>query len=282
MTRLLILAAVFPAFFLSSCNKTSSAPHARVFLRDNTSVSGAVLSSSPSEIRIMGDDQVARTFPMTQVRSIDYGDIAPTAPPPAEPPDMAHDNHYHPEESAVTSRTYEVPAGAQIPVRTEETIDSACAAEGQTFPAEVTRDIRDEGGAVVIPRGSNAQIVIVSESRGGHFRGRSDLILDLASVSIDGRWYRLHTRAIAERGHHGIGANRRTGEFVGGGAAVGAIIGAIAGHGTGAAIGAGSGAGAGALAEVLTKGGSIRVPVESVLTFRLDRPLAVEAVYSPR
>ena len=56
---------------------------------------------------------------------------------------------------------------------------------------------------------------------------------------------------------------------------MGAIIGAIAGGGKGAAIGAGAGAGAGALTQVLTKGRSIKVPVESVLTFRLARPLRV-------
>jgi hypothetical protein len=74
-----------------------------------------------------------------------------------------------------------------------------------------------------------------------------------------------------------MGANKRTAEYTGGGTAVGAIIGAIAGGGRGAAIGAGSGAGAGALTQILTKGGSIKVPAESVLTFKLDRPLRVVA-----
>jgi outer membrane lipoprotein SlyB len=58
---------------------------------------------------------------------------------------------------------------------------------------------------------------------------------------------------------------------------LGAIIGAIAGGGKGAAIGAGAGAGAGALTQVVTKGGAIKVPAESVLTFQLDRPLRVTA-----
>ena len=44
----------------------------------------------------------------------------------------------------------------------------------------------------------------------------------------------------------------------------------------GAAIGAGSGAGAGALTQVLTKG-RIKVPVESILTFQLDKPIRVQA-----
>ena len=74
-----------------------------------------------------------------------------------------------------------------------------------------------------------------------------------------------------------MGANKRTAVYTGGGAALGAIIGAIAGGGKGAAIGAGAGAGAGALTQVFTKGKSIKVPVESVLTFQLDKPLQVVA-----
>jgi len=118
--------------------------------------------------------------------------------------------------------------------------------------------------------------VIRSASKGGKIRGASDLVLDLASVGVDGRQYKLSTEDLSQKGHNGIGANKRTGEFAGGGAAVGAIIGAIAGGGKGAAIGAGSGAGAGALTQILTKG-TIKVPVESVLTFKLDQPLRVRA-----
>jgi hypothetical protein len=74
-----------------------------------------------------------------------------------------------------------------------------------------------------------------------------------------------------------VGANKRTAEYTGGGGAIGAIIGAIAGGGKGAALGAASGAGAGAITQIVTKGGSIKVPAESVLTFKLDRPLRVMA-----
>ncbi|HLH17327.1 MAG TPA: hypothetical protein VKX45_08910 [Bryobacteraceae bacterium] len=198
-----------------------------------------------------------------------------TAPGPAHDPDAVHEHHYHPPASAITSTTFTVPAGSEISVRTEETIDSAQAVEGQTYAAEVTQDVRDESGKCVIPRGANAQVVIVSAAKGGHFRGASDLVLDLGSVSVDGRRYSVTTDTIAERGHEGVGANKRTLEMAGGGAAIGSIIGAIAGHGKGAAIGAGAGAGGGALAEILTKGSSIKVPAETVMTFRLERPLRI-------
>ena len=78
-----------------------------------------------------------------------------------------------------------------------------------------------------------------------------------------------------QKGKNGVGANKRTGEFVGGGAALGAVIGAIAGHGKGAAIGAASGAGAGALTQVLTKGGSIKIPAETLMTFKLDQSVKI-------
>ena len=81
--------------------------------------------------------------------------------------------------------------------------------------------------------------------------------------------------AICTVGKEGIGLNKRTAEFAGGGAAIGALIGAIAGHGKGAAIGAATGAGGGALTEILTKGGSIKIPAETVMTFKLDQPLRV-------
>ena len=282
--------AVSAVLFLSSCNKPAgSGQHATVELRDGTSVTGTVLSSSASELQIAGDDKVTRTVPMAQVRSIEYDDAAAAAgstPAPAAAPaapgvpapkrELRHREHYHPAETAITTKTYELPVGTEISVRNEETLDSSKVTEGQTFPAEVTKDVLDAAGNVVIPAGANAQIVIRSASKGGKIRGASDLVLDLASVSIDGRQYELSTADLAEKGDKGIGANRRTGEFAGGGAAIGAIIGAIAGGGKGAALGAGSGVGAGALTEVLTKG-TIRVPVESVLTFKLDQALRVRA-----
>ena len=288
-----LLFSVFAIFALCSCSRTAGGgQHATVELRDGTSVPGTVISSSGAEVQIAGDDKVTRTIPMNQVRAIEYDGTpatepppASTATPPAAPPagtrtthtgELRHREHYHPQEAAITTKTHELPAGTEISVRSEETIDSSKAADGQTFPAEVASDVLDGEGNVVIPAGANAQIVIRSASKGGKIRGASDLVLDLATVAIEGRQYELATADLTEKGHSGIGVNRRTGEFMGGGAAIGGIIGAIAGGGKGAAIGAGSGAAAGAVSEVLTKG-KIKVPVESILKFKLDEPLRVNA-----
>src|SRR5207237_5759760 len=131
----------------------------------------------------------------------------------------------------------ELPVGTEVSVRTNETIDSKKAAEGQTFSAEVSKDILDASGSAVIPRGSNAEVVIRSSSKGGRITGASDLVLDLRSITLDGRQYAIDTADIEKSGREGLGKNKRTAEYVGGGAIVGTIIGAIAGHGKGAASG---------------------------------------------
>lgn len=277
--RILLSIAGLGCLLLVGCSKgpTAGSQHAMVTLRDGSTVSGTVVSSSASQIQIRGDNAVMQTIPMSQVRSVDYLDAATAAAPaPPAPAPPAPAPPATPEPAAITTKTFAVPAGTEISVRTDETIDSGRAVEGQVYAAQVTRDVRDSAGDIVIPRGANGQLVIRSVSRGGHFRGSSDLVLDLGSVSIGGQRYELQTTSVAERGRQGVGANKRTAEFAGGGAAIGSIIGAIAGHGKGAAIGAGAGAGGGALTEILTKG-RIKVPAESVLTFRLEQPLSVVA-----
>jgi len=277
----LIVPAVFSLLFLASCAKQDSATapasadlsHATVVMRDGARLSGTVAASSPTEITLNVDGGAARTIAMKDVRRVDYG-ATPTAGSAAESV-PTHEDHHHAERAAIQSKTLVVPAGTEVPVRTEETIDSDKAVEGQTFAAEVAGNVKDAEGAVVIPLGANATIVIKSASKGGRFRGASDLVLDLRSVSVEGQQYTLDATDVAEKGRSGVGVNKRTGEFGGGGAAVGAIIGAIAGGGKGAAIGAGAGGGAGMLTEILTKGGSIRVPAETVMTFKLDRALKV-------
>jgi len=87
----------------------------------------------------------------------------------------------------------------------------------------------------------------------------------------------VSTSDIVESSRQGLGANKRTGEMVGGGAAVGALIGAIVGGGKGAGIGAAVGGGGGAVTQVMTRGKTVRVPAETVLRFSLDRDLHLEA-----
>jgi hypothetical protein len=161
-----------------------------------------------------------------------------------------------------------IPAGARVAIQTNETIDSRKDNPGQKFAAQMADDITDNRGRVVIPRGADVTLMIRSARD-------SNLVLDIDSIVAEGVTYQVSTEDL-QKGRPGLGANKRTAQMVGGGAALGAIIGAIAGGGKGAAIGAGVGAAAGAGTEVLTQGKDVRVPAETILNFTLDEDLHLE------
>lgn len=165
------------------------------------------------------------------------------------------------------SPTRTIGAGTSISVRNNEPINVR-SSDGRVFSGVVNQDVIDENGSVAIPRGSFAELIVRDTQN-------RDLALDLESVAVNGQRYAVVTNANDrdDGRRDGLGTNSRTGEFVGGGALVGAIIGAIAGGGKGAAIGAAAGAGAGAGTQLLTRGSTVRVPAESLLTFRLQQPL---------
>jgi hypothetical protein len=167
-----------------------------------------------------------------------------------------------------------IPTGTEIRIRTSENIDSNNASAGQRFSAEVTEAVTDLGGGVAIPAHSPAKLLILSESGGG--AGSPYLYLDLDTVTISGRVHRVYTSELKESNDKGFGKNKRTAEFLGGGAAIGGLLGAIFGGGQGAAIGAGTGAGGGFLTQLFTRGKQVKVPAETTLHFRLERPLVLQ------
>jgi Protein of unknown function (DUF3011) len=163
-----------------------------------------------------------------------------------------------------------VEPGTTIPVRTNESIDTR-SRDGRIYYGRIVDEVRGSDGQVAIPRGSDVELTVR--------RARdNDLILDIESITAYGQRYAIDTQAqrLESSNRDGVGANRRTGEFIGGGAVLGTILGAIAGGGKGAAIGAAAGAAAGAGGQVLTQGRNVRVPAESIITFRLDQPLVID------
>ncbi len=162
-----------------------------------------------------------------------------------------------------------VPAGTDITVRTNQTIDLKDASDGRIYTGVVDRDVLDSSGRVAIPRGSNAELVVRNINS-------SERAVDLESITVGGNRYVVAAtgadNAVTTE-KEGVGKNKRTAKYVGGGAVIGSMIGAIAGGGKGAAIGAIAGGAAGAGAQTITRGRDIHVPAESLLTFRLDRPL---------
>ncbi|MDX2154619.1 MAG: hypothetical protein SFV54_28005 [Bryobacteraceae bacterium] len=173
---------------------------------------------------------------------------------------------------ASTTSTGLIPSGTQVVIRTNEAIAGTKASAGQTYSAEVARDIVNQNGTTLVPNGSPARVSIV-EMGGGTAGTSRELQLALQSVTVNGRTYNVTSDVAEQGGDRGLGTNRRTAEYVGGGALLGTVIGAIAGGGSGAAIGAAVGAAGGAATQVLTRGSEVRVPAETLITFQTERPI---------
>ena len=160
-----------------------------------------------------------------------------------------------------------IPADTTIPIRTNEEIN-VTKSDGRVFTGAVDQDVRDSRGQVALPRGTYVELLVKNVAP-------NEYALDLESVTVNGRrmGVQTDTATVAPEKEEGIGANSRTGRYVGGGAAIGAIIGAIAGGKKGAAIGGAVGAAGGAGTQVLTRGKAVKVPSESLVTFRLQQAL---------
>ncbi len=348
MRRILVSAAFLGIAIGSGCSKkpapaagSAAGPQATVTLKDGSGFAGTVTNSSTGSITLTAPNGETRTYPMTQVASVQYGggdatpapmtsapanaapadsnpaangnlppaNLPPAAgPAPSQPVTPAPTNpepvrshavsnvppptSYPPPSAAVAQapvvrqstgpvpveavRT--VPAGSRLVVRNNELIDSRTTAPGQKYSAVIEANVVDTAGHVVIPVGSPATLVVRSASHQGQIQGQSELALDIDAVSVAGKRYRVETGDIVERGAAGLGENKRTAKFLGGGTALGALLGAAAGGGRGAAIGALSGAAAGTATQAITRGHGVRVAPETLMTFRLESPIRVREI----
>jgi hypothetical protein len=247
-----------------------------LILRSGVTYSGTLTGVNGNWIVFRDRGGIDRHYMVRDVESVQFGD-APNQSRVEDRNDRGN-NVDQGRGNRDTDRGYDqdrmervvLPAGTELAILTNERIDSRDVVEGQTFSAQVNEDVRNSDGSIAIPRGSDASLIT------RRVEGNGDLTLDVQSIVVGGRRYRVNTADQELENHRdGVGANKRTGQFMGGGAVLGAVIGAIAGGGRGAAIGAVAGAGAGAGAEIITQGKEVHVPAESVLRFRLDRPLSL-------
>ncbi len=162
-------------------------------------------------------------------------------------------------------------AGAIIPVRITQTLDSATTQTGDKFTGAIASDVIVDG-MVVLPQGTPVTGHVDEAKDAAHFKGSSLLTISLTSISHKGDRIQVATEAYTKQGE---GRGKNSAEKVGGGAAVGAILGGILGGGKGAAIGAAAGGGVGAGANGVTRGQQVQIPSESVVRFKLSDPVIV-------
>jgi len=107
--------------------------------------------------------------------------------------------------------------------------------DNRVYYAIVDQDVRGNNGQIAIPRGSKVELIVRVERD-------NDLILDLESVMVNGQRYAIETAATR------VDSSRDN-------SLVGAIVGAVNGG--------------------QVRGRAVRIPRDTLLTFRLDRPLNI-------
>jgi hypothetical protein len=139
--------------------------------------------------------------------------------------------------------------------------------DGRVFPSFVAQDVRNRRRALIIPRTSEVELIV-------RRLPDNEMVLDLDSVTVNGERFGLDTAAYAiESESNCLGAtNKRTIEYAGNPMLATFLTGMTSSAGgtetaTGACIAAGTGS------RLMTRGSSIEVPANSLLTFRLVQPL---------
>ena len=156
-----------------------------------------------------------------------------------------------------------LPKDSEIKVRNDVPIP-AHPTVGASYAATVSQDVTGASGNVVIPKDSRARLVATKNG--------NDTNLDLRYVTVNGKRYLITSASGGKQKPGGLGANKKTAKYVGGGAAIGAVLGALLGGGKGAAIGSIVGRAGGAGAQVYT-GRNKQIPPETQLSYKLAEDL---------
>lgn len=199
-------------------------------------------------------DVAANTPPSSSVPPPSNVTVIPAAPAPPPAP-----------------KKFIIDQGTQLSVRLVDAIDSEKNQTGDTIHATLNAPLTSDGQEAV-PAGVEVSGHLVDVKSAGKFKGQSQVVLQLDTLTAGGRTYNLQTDQYVKTGSS---RGKNTAEKVGAGAVVGTLIGALAGGGKGAAIGAAAGAGVGGGVQAVTKGQQIKLPSETVLNFTLQAPITV-------
>jgi hypothetical protein len=161
--------------------------------------------------------------------------------------------------------------GTALSIRTTSAISTNDSKSNQEFEASLAKPVLS-GNEVVIPKGAAIKGVILKSESAGRVKGEGALILQLTSLTYQGKPYKIVTdHAMQQSKSRG----KRSAAMIGGGGAAGALIGGLAGGGKGAAIGALAGAGAGTAGATMTGKRDMTIPAETILDFKLTAPLTL-------
>jgi type IV secretion system protein VirB10 len=185
--------------------------------------------------------------------------------------------------------TLTIPTGTRIPLSLKQAISTKTAKDGDPVYAETAFPyvVNDR---VVIPAGTYIQGRIERAQRGGHVKGRAEVLIHFTSMihpngytvmlggSVENTPGAEKTSMKDSEGtiRQDSDAGRKAKEAAGG-ATTGAVIGAVTAGGKGAGIGAGAGGVAGLAVGMLSRGADIRLEPGASIEMEIQRDVKVDA-----
>lgn len=182
-----------------------------------------------------------------------------------------------------------IPAGTRIPLSLKQAISTKTAKDGDPVYAETAFPfVVNE--RVVVPAGTYVQGKIERAQRGGHVKGRAEVLIHFTSMiypngytvmlggSVENTPGAEKTSMKDSEGtiRQDSDAGKKAKETVGG-ATTGAVIGAITNGGKGAGIGAGIGGAAGFAVGMLSRGADVRLEPGTSIEMEIQREVQVDA-----
>jgi len=150
-------------------------------------------------------------------------------------------------------------------------IDTNRSQSGDSFVASLSAPITVDD-KTVLPKGTVVRGVIKHAAPSGRLKGRGAVALTLDRMEWNGTELSINTNSVTwTSADH----KKRNLAWIGGGSVAGALMGALLGGGKGALIGGAAGGGAGVAGAAATGRRQVRIPAESILTFRLEQPVAI-------
>ena len=182
-----------------------------------------------------------------------------------------------------------IPAGTNIPLSLKQAISTKTAKDGDPVYAETAFPfVLNE--RIVIPAGTYIQGRIERAQRGGHVKGRAEVLIHFTSMiypngytvmlggSVENSPGAEKTSMKDSEGtiRQDSDAGKRAKEAAGT-ATTGAVIGAITNGGKGAGIGAGIGGAAGLAVGMLSRGADVRLEPGTSIEMEIQREVQVDA-----
>jgi hypothetical protein len=220
-------------------------------LRDGTRLEGTLEGFTSRTITFRHADGVSRRYATSHVGAVEFVSAERVNP------------------RAASRLTVEAPVGTELVVRTVEAIDSRNAGSDQTFASIVQQDVTNAAGGMIVPEGSSAQLTIRQTSRRAA-KGSPEMALDIQSLTVAGRRYLLSAAGVVPESGTPIDTGSHVAAAVNQRAALGTVIGFAGGR-------AATADPDDPAAQVLTKGRDVHVPAGTVITFRLDGPVSLQA-----